>query len=177
MLTWFPNDLANVLTSSLAAVCKERGISPAEPSVSAGFSGADLISYTGRLLPRRRSGLPRPAEKDSGLFRLITCLVHALLHPIANNPGREAMAAESSKTTNDERSRIEREYREMPGLRLTYAQVGRLAGLDQASCEVLLRSLVDARILTQMKDGSFVRVEHVAAVKATVRRKASTHAA
>jgi hypothetical protein len=87
------------------------------------------------------------------------------------------MSSEHSNRGADERSRIEREYREMPGLRLTYAQVGRLAGLDRDSCDALLRSLVDARVLTQTKDGCFVRVEHVAAIKSSVRRKARTQAA
>jgi hypothetical protein len=48
---------------------------------------------------------------------------------------------------------------EMPGLRLTVPQARRLWGLDAAHCEMLLRSLVEAKFLFQTRDGAYMRVE------------------
>ena len=55
--------------------------------------------------------------------------------------------------------RIQGEYVEMPGLRLTPAQAQRLWGLDRATCEGLLKALVNANFLSQTRDGSFVRTD------------------
>jgi len=55
--------------------------------------------------------------------------------------------------------RIQGEYVEMPGLRLTPAQAQRLWGLDRATCEQLLRELVNDKFLSETRDGSFVRTE------------------
>lgn len=55
--------------------------------------------------------------------------------------------------------RIQGEYLEMPGLRLTAPQAQRLWGLDQEMCSALLGALVEARFLTRARDGSFVRME------------------
>ena len=52
--------------------------------------------------------------------------------------------------------RIEGEFREMPGLRLTCRQAQRLWNLDQLVCESLLAALVDVRFLTE-SDGVFVQ--------------------
>ena len=51
--------------------------------------------------------------------------------------------------------RVKGEYLEMPGLRLTSAQAQRLWGLDRESCRALLGALVDAKFLTQTRDGAF----------------------
>ena len=56
--------------------------------------------------------------------------------------------------------RVQGEYIEMPGLRLTTAQAQRLWGLDRASCEALLGALVEAKFLFRTRDGAFVRSEH-----------------
>lgn len=53
--------------------------------------------------------------------------------------------------------RVQGEYREMPGLRLTTAQAQRLWGLDRAACDALLGALVDAKFLFRTSDGAFVR--------------------
>jgi hypothetical protein len=53
--------------------------------------------------------------------------------------------------------RVQGEFREMPGLRLTRAQAGRLWGLDAASSQALLDALVDARFLTRTPEGAFMR--------------------
>ncbi len=53
--------------------------------------------------------------------------------------------------------RVQGEFREMPGLRLTPAQAGRLWGLDLVACEALLGALVDAKFLFRTRDGAFMR--------------------
>jgi hypothetical protein len=53
--------------------------------------------------------------------------------------------------------RIQAEYLEMPGLRLTSAQAGRLWGLDRLSCDLLLNALVETRFLLRTRDGAYVR--------------------
>lgn len=55
--------------------------------------------------------------------------------------------------------RIQGEYVEMPGLRLTPAQAQRLWGLERDVCDALLGALVDAKFLTQTRDGAYVRVD------------------
>jgi hypothetical protein len=73
--------------------------------------------------------------------------------------------------------RVQGEFLEMPGLRLTPAQARKLWGLDAASCEVLLAVLVEAKFLFQTRDGAFMRVEHGAPLKATPRPRAKVAAA
>ena len=53
-------------------------------------------------------------------------------------------------------SRIQSEFREMPGLRLTSRQAQRLWNLDQLVCEALLAALVDVRFLVEC-DGVFLQ--------------------
>jgi hypothetical protein len=55
--------------------------------------------------------------------------------------------------------RIQGEFVEMPGLRLTPAQAQRLWGLERDVCDALLGALVDAKFLAQTRDGAFVRME------------------
>ncbi len=55
--------------------------------------------------------------------------------------------------------RIQGEYLEMPGLRLTAAQAQRLWGLELDVCNALLGALVDARFLAQTRDGAYVRLD------------------
>lgn len=55
--------------------------------------------------------------------------------------------------------RIQGEYLEMPGLRLTTAQAQRLWGLERDVCEALLAALVDTKFLCRTRDGAFVRPE------------------
>jgi len=56
--------------------------------------------------------------------------------------------------------RVQGEYIEMPGLRLTTAQAQRLWGLDRAACDALLSALVDAKFLFRTRDGAFVRSDY-----------------
>ena len=48
--------------------------------------------------------------------------------------------------------RIQGEYVEMPGLRLTVAQAQRLWGLERDLCDALLGALVDAKFLFKTRD-------------------------
>ena len=61
--------------------------------------------------------------------------------------------------------RVQGEYIEMPGLRLTTAQAQRLWGLDRAACDALLGALVDAKFLFRTGDGSFMRSDQVLATR------------
>lgn len=52
--------------------------------------------------------------------------------------------------------RIESEYRQMPGLRLTRPQAQRLFGLREDICVRVLNGLVQARVLRTDTRGSFI---------------------
>ena len=52
--------------------------------------------------------------------------------------------------------RIQGEFVEMPGLRLTTAQAQRLWGLERDLCDALLGALVDAQVLYE-RDGVYRR--------------------
>lgn len=53
--------------------------------------------------------------------------------------------------------RIQGEFLEMPGLRLTCRQAQRMWNLDALVCEALLAALVDVRFLVQTPDGLFIQ--------------------
>lgn len=72
------------------------------------------------------------------------------------------MAAQREPLDNVLR-RVQGEFLEMPGLRLTAAQAQRLWGLDRAACDTLLGALVDAKFLLRTRDGAFVRSDQVRA--------------
>ena len=65
--------------------------------------------------------------------------------------------ASMHQALDDVLRRVQGEYNEMPGLRLTTAQAQRLWGLDRAACDALLGALVDAKFLFRTRDGAFVR--------------------
>jgi len=54
-------------------------------------------------------------------------------------------------------TRIRGEFLEMPGLRLTPEQAGRLWGLTEAMTRALLHALIEARFLVRHDDGSYDR--------------------
>ena len=56
------------------------------------------------------------------------------------------------------RQLIQAEYYEMPGLNLTKAQVQRLWGLDEATCDVVLAALEDEHFLRRLPDDTYARV-------------------
>lgn len=84
---------------------------------------------------------------------------------------------ESTRATEDTLRRVQGEFLEMPGLRLTEAQAQRLWGLDQASCSALLGALVDANFLFRTRDGAFMRVEQATPAKAGLKPRTKTTAA
>jgi hypothetical protein len=64
---------------------------------------------------------------------------------------------EGSRGIQEVVRRIQGEFLEMPGLRLTREQARRLWRLDETACEAVLGALVDARFLARTRDGAFVR--------------------
>ena len=79
------------------------------------------------------------------------------------------MTPEYARTTEEVLRRVQGEFLEMPGLRLTEAQARRMWGLDAASCGALLGALVDAQFLFRTRDGAFMRLEHAGPATAHVR--------
>lgn len=66
--------------------------------------------------------------------------------------------------------RIQGEYVEMPGLRLTTAQAQRLWGLEREVCDALLGALVDAKFLSRTRDGAFIRLDGARPAKVATHR-------
>jgi hypothetical protein len=87
------------------------------------------------------------------------------------------MNPEHARATDEVLRRVQGEFLEMPGLRLTEAQARRMWGLDAASCDALLGALVDAKFLFRTRDGAFMRVEHATPVSAAVRPRQKPAAA
>ncbi|MGE3177020.1 MAG: hypothetical protein AB7O32_06100 [Vicinamibacterales bacterium] len=84
------------------------------------------------------------------------------------------MAARPNAGNDDVLRRVQGEFLEMPGLRLTEAQARRLWNLDEQLCESLLHTLVEEKFLFQTRDGAFMRFEHQARpVRATLPLSAS----
>ena len=81
------------------------------------------------------------------------------------------MKSEQSRPIEEVLRRVQGEFLEMPGLRLTEAQARRLWGLDNAVCDALLGALVDAKFLFKTRDGSFMKVEQAMPVKASIRQR------
>lgn len=87
------------------------------------------------------------------------------------------MTPEPHRATEDVLRRVQGEFLEMPGLRLTEAQARRLWNLDAASCSALLGALVDAQFLFRTRDGAFMRVEHAKSAKSGLRPRSRIAAA
>jgi hypothetical protein len=78
---------------------------------------------------------------------------------------------------DDVLQRIQGEFIEMPGLRLTAPQAQRLWGLEREVCNALLGALVDAKFLLQTRDGAFVRNDGARPTRfADTTRRAQTQA-
>jgi hypothetical protein len=67
-----------------------------------------------------------------------------------------AMSGNTSIQDHDLHLRIQAEFAEMPGLRLTLPQASRLFNLERTVCERVLGTLVDKRLLSQ-SGAMFVR--------------------
>ncbi|HKB11581.1 MAG TPA: hypothetical protein VKD69_13050 [Vicinamibacterales bacterium] len=87
------------------------------------------------------------------------------------------MTPERTGNNDEVLRRVQGEFLEMPGLRLTVPQARRLWGLDAASCDALLGALVEAKFLFQTRDGAFMRVEQAAPLKAALRPRRNVAAA
>ena len=61
--------------------------------------------------------------------------------------------------------RIQCEFLEMPGLRLTERQARRLWNVDSVACAAILRILVDGGFLFRTPDGCFMHVEQARPLK------------
>jgi hypothetical protein len=72
-------------------------------------------------------------------------------------------------TIEDVFRRVQGEFLEMPGLRLTEAQARRLWGMETELCAALLAALVDEKFLFRTRDGAFMRVEHARPVNSAAR--------
>jgi len=60
-------------------------------------------------------------------------------------------------THHDARLRIQIEFIEMPGLKLSRGQVQRLCGVPRELCDDALATLVQSGFLRQKEDGTFMR--------------------
>ena len=78
---------------------------------------------------------------------------------------------EATHPHDDVLRRVQGEFLEMPGLRLTEPQARRLWGLDSASCAALLSALVDADFLYRTRDGAFMRRENATQAKAFLKSR------
>ena len=87
------------------------------------------------------------------------------------------MTPQPSRSIDEVLRRVQGEFLEMPGLRLTEPQARRLWGLDSVSCEALLDALVDAKFLFRTRDGAFMRFDHVVRMPATIRPRSNGVAA
>jgi hypothetical protein len=63
-------------------------------------------------------------------------------------------------TTSEWLRRIRAEFVEMPGMRLTRAQIGRLWGLDRATCDRLIDALIGAGFLKRTAKDVYARADH-----------------
>ena len=87
------------------------------------------------------------------------------------------MPPEPNRMTDEVLRRVQGEFLEMPGLRLTTPQARRLWGLDAAQCDALLGALVEANFLFRTRDGAFMRVEHATPMKASLKPRRNVAAA
>jgi hypothetical protein len=73
--------------------------------------------------------------------------------------------------------RIQGEFVEMPGLRLTAKQAQRLWGLEHDVCLSVLGTLVEAKFLTRTRDGAFVRLDGATPGRVAISARASRRTA
>ena len=70
--------------------------------------------------------------------------------------------------------RIRAEYLEMPGLRLTAPQARCLFGLDAETWDAVLTALVDAKFLSQTRNGMFGIASNTGVARGRLQESAST---
>jgi len=106
------------------------------------------------------------AAKLDGIVGSSPSLRHGAREVRAEKQGSTANAATGASFAPRSRMdfptlllRVRSEFNEMPGLRLTPAQAGRLLGLDAPSCQRVLSALVQSAFLRWTPDGTVVRYE------------------
>jgi hypothetical protein len=80
-------------------------------------------------------------------------------------PGSAPASAPPLADADELLRRIQGEFLEMPGMRLTVSQAQRLWGLGPSVCDTFLRLLVERRFLSETRDGSFVRADSASAAR------------
>lgn len=81
---------------------------------------------------------------------------------------RPILTTTRHSATDEVLRRVQGEFLEMPGLRLTETQTRRLWGMEAAMCSALLSALVDAGFLFRTRDGAFMRIEYAAPLKTSL---------
>jgi hypothetical protein len=73
--------------------------------------------------------------------------------------GHDAVRAinHNQSALHDILRRIEGEYREMPGMCVTASQAQRLWGIDSTTCNFVLETLVERRVLRRTARGTYVK--------------------
>ena len=69
---------------------------------------------------------------------------------------RDTTSLAPASTEDGLRRRVEGEYLEMPGLKLTAAQASRLWAIDAAASARLLEEMVEAGVLYRARDGAYL---------------------
>jgi hypothetical protein len=84
----------------------------------------------------------------------LACPVSMFIDTLKHSPAPQARLTASAATLLQ---RIQHEYREMPGLKLTEAQATRLWGTDATTCRTVLAALLERGILRRTAAGAYVR--------------------
>ena len=77
--------------------------------------------------------------------------------PAATTMRARQARPQTTAALHDLLRRIESEYLEMPGLRVTAPQAQRLWGLDTTTCSFVLTTLVQRGVLRRTHHGTYVR--------------------
>ena len=72
-----------------------------------------------------------------------------------NNPPQESVAR--TPALDDVLNRVKGEYKEMPGMCVTRTQAQRLWGLDSATCERVLTTLLERGVVRRTSRGMYVK--------------------
>jgi hypothetical protein len=154
----------------MAAIgCKFRGQSAVQILLT-GIPTRNVIrSNNGRAGVYETAAYISKFQRNSTHERAV-CLVHRLLVDVRSPSSGVGgfMSPEPTRTNDEVLRRVQGEFLEMPGLRLTTRQARRLWGLDASQCDALLGALVEANFLFRTRDGAFMRVEHAAPLKASL---------
>ena len=71
------------------------------------------------------------------------------------NPPQESV--ESTPALDAVLNRVKAEYNEMPGMCVTRMQAQRLWGLDSATCELVLTTLLERGVVRRISRGMYVK--------------------